>query len=180
MTTLNHLNNFCIELGLDIKSLRSKLGNIEQLTTEEKVIFVNSLNELISSIESAKNNVPWINDNLSANDLIFSSSKIEDILEDIKNIILGGDVDPTMDTLKEIYNLLIDKENRLTIILDQISYRLRYDVVQDLDAIQSLTARENIALETPDELVNVNLIYLNLTDQNTYLKPGYLKPGYFK
>lgn len=137
-----------VEVGTQFKAIRTLLGSLASLTTTDKTNLVAAINELDAQIGSAG---AQIDDATPRTTTVYSSSKTEtlvtDAVSEMKTEILGG-AGPTVDTLKEIADLLassdLNDDNAIAALTTAVGNRLRFDAAQTLTAPQKVQANENL------------------------------------
>ena len=117
-----------------------KIGTLANLGTTAKANLVVALNELKAAIDNATN----IDDNASGTDTTYSSSKINQLLNDAINGLLGPNVAASLDTLKEIGDYLAGQATELDSLLAALNKRVRFDAAQTLTGAEQTQARSNI------------------------------------
>ncbi len=104
------LTEFAEFLGQEDKKLQSAIGSLESLTTTQKTSLVLAINELKQSINTLSGNAAGINDSATNETSTLSAKKILELLNqakaDVKNDLLGGQVDASIDTIKELGDML--------------------------------------------------------------------------
>lgn len=104
------LTEFAEFVGMKDKEIMKLIGIMQQLTTTEKTTIVGAINELNQRINSLSSSAAGINDGATNESSTLSAKKIIDLLtqakSDIKNELLGGEVDQSIDTIKELGEML--------------------------------------------------------------------------
>lgn len=104
------LTEFAEFLGQEDKKLQNAIGSLESLTTTQKTSLVLAINELKQSINTLSGNAAGINDSATNETSTLSAKKILELLNqakaDVKNELLGGQVDASIDTIKELGDML--------------------------------------------------------------------------
>lgn len=104
------LTEFAEFLGSKDKEIRQLIGDLETLTTTQKKSLVAALNEMKQTINTLSSRAAGINDNATDDASTLSAKKIIELLNkvkaEIKNELLGGEVDASIDTLKELGDML--------------------------------------------------------------------------
>lgn len=137
-----------VEVGTQIKLTRNIIGLLANLTTTDKSSVVAAINELRGSISGAG---AVINDTSASNSSVYSSSKtateIVNASAALKTELLGG-AGPTIDTLKEIADLLVasdvNDDNALAALTTAVGNRIRFDAAQTLTAPEKVQANANL------------------------------------
>lgn len=104
------LTEFAEFLGQEDKKHKTAIGNLDDLTTEQKTSLVVAINELKQSITTLSGSSAGINDSATGDSSTLSAKKILELLNqakaDVKNELLGGQVEQSIDTIKELGDLL--------------------------------------------------------------------------
>lgn len=104
------LTEFAEFVGMKDKEIMKIIGIMQQLTTTEKNTIVGAINELNQRINSLSSSAAGINDSATNETSTLSAKKIIDLLNqakaDVKNELLGGQVDASIDTIKELGEML--------------------------------------------------------------------------
>lgn len=104
------LTEFAEFLGQEDKKHKTAIGNLDDLTTEQKTSLVVAINELKQSITDLSGSSAGINDSATGDSSTLSAKKILELLTqakaDVKNELLGGQVEQSIDTIKELGDLL--------------------------------------------------------------------------
>lgn len=104
------LTEFAEFVGMKDKEIMKLLGIMQQLTTTEKNTIVGAINELNQQINSLSSSAAGINDSATNETSTLSAKKIIELLNqakaDVKNELLGGQVDASIDTIKELGEML--------------------------------------------------------------------------
>lgn len=104
------LTEFAEFLGQEDKKRQTAIGNLDNLTTEQKTSLVVAINELKQSITALSGSNAGINDSATDDASTLSAKKIIELLNkakaEVKNELLGGEVDASIDTIKELGDLL--------------------------------------------------------------------------
>lgn len=154
MSLQTNLSNLATRIGNETKALRTLLnGNaadLTSLTTTAKTNLVAAVNELKAEIAALGSGVT-LNDASVSSGAAWSSQKISDELDLLKDEILGPGVSAALDTLKELGDALAANDGDIATITTALANRVRFDAAQTLDAAQQLQARQNIgAVSTAD------------------------------
>lgn len=139
-------------IGADIKSLKSKDGDLTSLSTTAKGNLVAAINELYSMVGSAGATIDdAAGDGATA--VTWSANKIFDSIAaakaEVQNSLLDG-AGAALDTLKELSAALNNDPNFAATIALEISNRVRFDAAQTLTAPQRLQACTNIGIGDPE------------------------------
>lgn len=104
------LTEFAEFVGMKDKEIMKLLGIMQQLTTTEKNTIVGAINEMNQRINSLSSSAAGINDSATNETATLSAKKILELLNqakaDVKNDLLGGQVDASIDTIKELGDML--------------------------------------------------------------------------
>lgn len=147
-TTQEELDLAFTEVGTEFKNVRALIGALGSLTTADKTTLISAINEINSKISSAG---ATINDTTATSSTVYSATKtaleIEARAASLKSEILGS-AGPTVDTLKEIADLLtqtdIDNDSVVAALTTAVANRLRYDAPQALTLEQQAQANTNL------------------------------------
>lgn len=103
------ITEFAEFVGLKDKEIIKLIGVLSTLTTTAKGSIVEAINELKSSIAALSSNA-GINDSATDDSSTLSAKKIIELLTqakaDVKNELLGGQVEESIDTIKELGEML--------------------------------------------------------------------------
>lgn len=104
------LTEFAEFIGLKDKEIIKLIGLLSTLTTNEKGSIVGAINELKQSITALSSSSAGINDSATGDSSTLSAKKILELLTqakaDVKNELLGGQVEASIDTIKELGDML--------------------------------------------------------------------------
>lgn len=104
------ITEFAEFVGMKDKEIVKLIGIMQQLTTTEKNTIVGAINEMNQRINSLSSSAAGINDSATNETATLSAKKIIELLNqakaDVKNELLGGQVDASIDTIKELGDLL--------------------------------------------------------------------------
>lgn len=104
------LTEFAEFVGMKDKEIIKLIGIMQQLTTTEKNTIVGAINEMNQRINSLSSSAAGINDSATNETATLSAKKILELLNqakaDVKNELLGGQVDASIDTIKELGDML--------------------------------------------------------------------------
>lgn len=104
------LTEFAEFLGQEDKKRQATIGDLNNLTTEQKTSLVVAINELKQSITALSSSSAGINDSATGDSSTLSAKKIIELLTqakaDVKNELLGGQVEASIDTIKELGDML--------------------------------------------------------------------------
>lgn len=104
------LTAFAEFVGEKDKEITKLIGNLTTLSTTEKTNLVGAINELFQSVRSLSGSAAGINDSATGDSSTLSAKKILELVNqakaDVKNELLGGEVDASIDTIKELGEML--------------------------------------------------------------------------
>ncbi len=104
------LIDFSEFVGMKDKEITKLIGNLTTLSTTEKTNLVGAINELYQSVRSLSGSSAGINDSATNETSTLSAKKILELVNqaktDVKNELLGGEVDASIDTIKELGEML--------------------------------------------------------------------------
>lgn len=143
-TTEAEIKLFATEVGTQLKGLRTLMGLLSSLTTVEKSNLVAAINEVNAKTAGAG---AQIDDVTARTTTVYSSSRTEARITEataaLKTDILGG-AGPTVDTLKEIADILATSGSDVAALTTALSKRVRFDAAQTLTAPEKIQANANI------------------------------------
>lgn len=97
-------------VGMKDKEIVKLIGAMQSLTTSQKDTLVGAINEMNQRINSLSSSAAGINDSATNETSTLSAKKILELLNqakaDVKNDLLGGQVDASIDTIKELGDML--------------------------------------------------------------------------
>ena len=97
-------------VGMKDKEIVKLIGALSTLTTTQKDTLVGAINEMNQRINSLSSSAAGINDSATNETSTLSAKKILELLNqakaDVKNELLGGQVDASIDTIKELGDML--------------------------------------------------------------------------
>lgn len=104
------LTEFAEFLGGKDKEIRQLIGDPQTLTTTQKATLVEALNEIKQTINTLSSRAAGIDDSATDDASTLSAKKIIELLNktkaEVRNELLGGEVDASIDTLKELGDML--------------------------------------------------------------------------
>ena len=143
-TTEAEIKLFATEVGTQLKGLRTLMGLLSSLTTVEKTNLVAAINEVNAKTAGAG---AQIDDVAARTTTVYSSSRTEaritEVTAALKTDILGG-AGPTVDTLKEIADILATSGSDVAALTTALSKRVRFDAAQTLTAPEKVQVNANI------------------------------------
>ena len=100
------ITEFAEFVGIKDKEIVKLIGAMQSLTTSQKDTLVGAINEMNQRINSLSSSAAGINDSATNETSTLSAKKILELLNqakaDVKNELLGGEVDQSIDTIKEL------------------------------------------------------------------------------
>lgn len=104
------LTEFAEFVGMKDKEIIKLIGVMQSLSTTQKDTIVGAINEMNQRINSLSSNAAGINDSATDEASTLSAKKILELVNqakaDVKNELLGGEVDASIDTIKELGEML--------------------------------------------------------------------------
>ena len=104
------ITEFAEFVGMKDKEIVKLIGAMQTLTTSQKDTLVDAINEMNQRISSLSSSAAGINDSATNETATLSAKKILELLNqakaDVKNELLGGQVDASIDTIKELGDML--------------------------------------------------------------------------
>ena len=104
------LTAFAEFVGEKDKEIITIIGVLSSLTTTQKGSIVEAINELKQTITALSGSSAGIDDTSTGDSSTLSAKKIIELLKqakaDVKNELLGGEVDASIDTIKELGDML--------------------------------------------------------------------------
>ena len=104
------LTEFAEFVGMKDKEIITLIGALSTLTTTQKNSIVGAINELNQKINALSSSSAGINDSATGDSSTLSAKKILELLNqaksEVKNELLGGQVEESIDTIKELGDLL--------------------------------------------------------------------------
>ena len=104
------ITEFAEFVGMKDKEIVKLIGAMQSLTTSQKDTLVGAINEMNQRINSLSSSAAGINDSATDETATLSAKKILELLNqakaDVKNELLGGQVDASIDTIKELGEML--------------------------------------------------------------------------
>lgn len=104
------ITEFAEFVGMKDKEIIKLIGAMQSLTTSQKDTLVGAINEMNQRINSLSSSAAGINDSATNETATLSAKKILELLNqakaDVKNELLGGQVDASIDTIKELGDML--------------------------------------------------------------------------
>lgn len=104
------ITEFAEFVGMKDKEIVNLIGAMQTLTTSQKDTLVGAINEMNQRISSLSSSAAGINDSETNETSTLSAKKIIELINqakaDVKNELLGGQVDASIDTIKELGEML--------------------------------------------------------------------------
>ena len=104
------ITEFAEFVGMKDKEIVKLIGDMQTLTTSQKATLVGAINEMDQRINSLLSSASGIDDTSTGDSSTLSAKKIIELLNqakaDVKNELLGGEVDASIDTIKELGDML--------------------------------------------------------------------------
>lgn len=104
------ITEFAEFVGMKDKAIVKLIGDMQTLTTSQKATLVGAINEMDQRIKSLLSSASGIDDTSTGDSSTLSAKKIIELLNqakaDVKNELLGGEVDASIDTIKELGDML--------------------------------------------------------------------------
>jgi hypothetical protein len=160
MATLSsNITGLVNAIGADIKSISSKQGTLESLTTTQKTNLVAAINELKSEIETASG---IIDDDASGTaadtSVTWSAYNIKTKIDAAIHALVDSAPD-ALDTLNELADALSGQDSAVQNLLAAVGNRVRFDAAQTLTSNQLAQAWSN--LDLGDLTTNFSTVYEN-------------------
>lgn len=104
------ITEFAEFVGMKDKEIAKLIGAMQSLTTSQKGTLVDAINEMNQKINTLSSSSAGINDSATGDSSTLSAKKIIELLNqakaEVKNELLGGEVDASIDTIKELGDML--------------------------------------------------------------------------
>ena len=104
------ITEFAEFVGMKDKEIAKLIGATQSLTTSQKDTLVGAINEMNQRINNLSSSAAGINDSATNETSTLSAKKILELVNqakaDVKNELLGGEVDASIDTIKELGEML--------------------------------------------------------------------------
>ncbi len=130
-------------VGVDVKALNLKIGDLDQLSTTDK-------NNLVAAINELSTNALAIDDDAGLGDtsVTWSANKTVTAIQAAVDALVDG-APAALDTLNKLAAALGNDENLAQTMIAQINNRVRFDELQQLTVEQQLNACTNIGVGDP-------------------------------
>lgn len=145
------ITEFAEFVGLKDKEIIKLIGAMQSLTTSQKDTLVGAINEMNQRINNLSGSAAGINDSATDEASTLSAKKILELVNqakaDVKNELLGGEVDASIDTIKELGEMLKgiqtgeDGLNKLIQKISQVNEALT-TLNQKFTALDSVNLKE--------------------------------------
>lgn len=166
MSLAQQINNLAQSIGLDIKDIGIKIGNLNALTTTDKSTLVNALNEVLGKVTNLINDAAIA----GVTTQTWSADKIIAYIGQVKSDIMGGIAPTALDSIFELAAQLENDATQLNNILTALGNRVRVDAAQTFDSTQQAQARNNIGAASQADL---NTLANNVGDTATDFVAAY-------
>lgn len=146
-------------IALQLKQIKTDLGDKNTLTTVNKTNLVNAINEVVQNFSTLQSNLnQLINDSAGAGNTThtWSADKITTALNQLAQDILGGIPPETLNTIDEIATQLQADQSSIDTILNGLGNAARVDIAQSFNATQQLQVRNNIGAASQEEFTALN------------------------
>lgn len=140
MSLVTQISDVVTQLGTEIKTSRSRIGDLTSLATTAKTSTVAAINELAGNIAGAGAS---INDAATSTTSVWSSQKTSDSITTAVNGVLNG-APAALDTLKELADAIGDDASYAASTTTALGNRLRVDAAQGLTGTQQTQGRSNL------------------------------------
>lgn len=140
MSLVTQISDVVTQLGTEIKTTRSSIGDLASLATTAKSSLVAAINEVKASVSGAG---ATINDGATSTSSVWSSQKTSDSITAATSAILNG-APAALDTLKEFADAIGDNANYAASTTTALGNRLRFDAVQTLTSGQKTQGQTNL------------------------------------
>lgn len=127
MNLIERINELTVAIGTEIKQLKSK----------------------VSGIETSVRNFSSINDNSPSNTTSYSSNKVNELIRQTKNDILGG-ATAAYDTLKEIEGYITTDRSGAAAMAAAVGQKLKVNEVHTLTPTELTNVQTSLKLGNTD------------------------------
>ena len=138
-TMIENLSAAFAAVGVDVKGLLAKIGDLGALTTTQKASLVGALNELKTGIDAAVK----IDDAKTQAGTTWSSTKINSAINAAISALVSG-APEALDTIKEVADAINTNKDAITALRQIAAGHVKFDAAQTLNDTQKQQARENI------------------------------------
>lgn len=155
-TTLsNQISALATQVGTDIKQIIANVGDLSQLTTNQKSSLVVALNELKASLQDIADSVgETINDSEITSTQTWSSQKINSAITAAINALVNG-APTTLDTLQELASAIENNQDAIAALQTIAAGHVKYTEAQSLTTEQQAQARTNIGAAASSDLTTL-------------------------
>lgn len=155
-TTLsNQISALATQVGTDIKQILANIGDLSQLTTNQKSSLVVALNELKASLQDIADSVgATIDDSAINSDQTWSSQKINAAITAAINALVNG-APTTLDTLQELASAIETNQDAISALQTIAAGHVKYNEAQSLTTEQQAQARTNIGAAASSDLTTL-------------------------
>lgn len=155
-TTLSkQISALASQVGTDIKQIIANVGDLSQLTTNQKSSLVVALNELKASLQDIADSVgATINDSEINSTQTWSSQKIDSAITAAINALVNG-APTTLDTLKELASAIETNQDAISALQTIAAGHVKYTEAQSLTTEQQAQARTNIGAAAATDLTTL-------------------------
>lgn len=160
-TLEQRLAEFILALGIDIKHLKTndtaietKIGSLANLNTTQKGSIIGAINEVLALADLGANvidNTPGIKA-----DKTYSQVVINELLNQLKQQLLGGIPAQAFDTIKEIADWIENDETAMAGFISSIAKRVAVDSAQTFTDAERLQGRANIGAQEAAAIGDTN------------------------
>lgn len=140
MSLVTQISDVVTQIGTEIKTTRSQVGDLASLATTAKSSLVAAINEVEASVSGAG---ATINDASTSTSSVWSSQKTSDQITGAVNSVLNG-APAALDTLKELADAIGDDASYAASTTTALGNRLRVDAAQGLTSTQQTQGRSNL------------------------------------
>lgn len=155
-TTLSkQISALATQVGTDIKQIIANVGDLSQLTTDQKSSLVVALNELKANLQDIAGSVgATINDSEINATHTWSSQKIDSAITAAINALVNG-APTTLDTLQELASAIETNQDAISALQTIAAGHVKYTEAQSLTTEQQAQARTNIGAAAASDLTTL-------------------------
>ncbi|HEX8586182.1 MAG TPA: hypothetical protein VF680_17450 [Allosphingosinicella sp.] len=146
MSLQTRISALITAIGVDIKTLTTRIGTLANLTTTDKTNLVSAINEVKASVGSAG---ATINDTTPSGTTVYSSNKTDSQITAAITALING-APGALDTLNELAVELAAQDSVSDGLVTAVANRVRFDAPQTLDTTQQAQACTNIGVGNPE------------------------------
>ena len=140
MSLVNQISDVVTQIGTEIKTTRSQVGDLASLATTAKSSLVAAINEVEASVSGAG---ATINDGATSTSSVWSSQHTSDQITTAVSGVLNG-APAALDTLKELADAINDDASFAATVTTALANRLQFDAAQVLTAPQKAQGQTNL------------------------------------